>query len=120
MDEERSRSSLGRAVGLFLAGGVIGAGLALLYAPDSGEKTRQKVKEGADKALQKVKDLQKNWLDKIDDIVKDVTSKASQLVESGKNLADEKKKELLAAIDAGKKALEEERKKIEEKKATLQ
>lgn len=35
----------------FLAGAVIGAGLALLFAPQSGKKTRKKIKDFSDKAV---------------------------------------------------------------------
>ncbi|MBP7982197.1 MAG: YtxH domain-containing protein [Arenimonas sp.] len=33
-----------------LAGVAIGAGLGILFAPDSGEKTRRKIKDGIDEA----------------------------------------------------------------------
>ena len=35
----------------FLAGAAIGAGLALLFAPQSGKKTRKKITEFSDKAV---------------------------------------------------------------------
>ena len=116
MEEEKKEGSVGKSLVLFLAGGIIGAVLAILYAPDSGEKTRQKVKEGADKAWQKARELEKNCLDRVQGIVNDIKSKVTQLVEEGKTLAEDKKKELLAAIEAGKKALEEEKKRIEEQR----
>ncbi len=40
----------------FVAGMAIGAGLALLYAPQSGEETRKKIKDGYDKVSDDVKD----------------------------------------------------------------
>lgn len=120
MAEERQEGSLGKALTIFLAGGLIGAGLALLYAPDSGEKTRQKVKEGADRALQKARELEEKWLERLDGIVQDVKSKTARLIEDGRTLAEDKKRELLAAIEAGKKALEEERQKIEGERTSRQ
>ena len=44
------------------------------------------------------------------DEIKETTDK---IIEEGKELTKEKKVELLAAIEAGKKAMEEEREKIE-------
>ena len=120
MSEEKQEGSFGKVMTVFLAGGLIGAGLALLYAPESGDKTRQKVKEGTDKALQIAKELQEKWLERLDGIVQDVKTKSSQLIEDGKTLAEDKKRELLAAVEAGKKALEEERKKIEGEKTSRQ
>ena len=37
----------------FLTGAMIGAGLALLYAPQTGEETRKKIKETATRLLMK-------------------------------------------------------------------
>jgi gas vesicle protein len=41
MIEERDEREGARSLLVFLAGGLIGAGISLLYAPLSGEKTRQ-------------------------------------------------------------------------------
>ncbi|MCF0166112.1 MAG: YtxH domain-containing protein [Bacteroidales bacterium] len=39
----------------FLSGALVGAAAAILYAPQSGEKTRQQLSEGIDKEYQKIK-----------------------------------------------------------------
>ncbi len=44
-------------VGLFLAGGLVGAGIALLYAPHSGEQTRKLVVERANQVWGQAQDL---------------------------------------------------------------
>ncbi len=44
-------------LGLFLAGGLVGAGIALLYAPRSGAETRQLVAEQANAAWGQAQDL---------------------------------------------------------------
>ena len=44
-------------VGLFLAGGLVGAGIALLYAPRSGEQTRKLVAERANQVWGQAQDL---------------------------------------------------------------
>ena len=40
----------------FLTGAAIGAGLALLFAPQSGEETRKKIKEMGEKVADEVKE----------------------------------------------------------------
>ena len=46
----------------FLLGGAIGAGIALLYAPASGEETRRRIREGAEKArVRTKKDMTPLW-----------------------------------------------------------
>lgn len=87
------RSRIGGTALAFLVGGVVGAGIALLYAPYSGAETRRKMKDGLGDAT--------DWArDKYDDArqtVADTTGKVRQMV-------DEKKEDLKAAVDAGKEA----------------
>lgn len=47
----------GGGVGIFVLGVVIGAGLALLYAPQSGAETRKSVARGVKRARRKARDL---------------------------------------------------------------
>ncbi|MCE5195442.1 MAG: YtxH domain-containing protein [Nitrospiraceae bacterium] len=74
----------------FLLGGIVGAGAALLLAPQSGRETRQKIREFADEIKDKVGDS----------------------VEKGKDFFEERKTVLSAAIEAGQKAYENEKKKF--------
>lgn len=66
-----------------LLGGLLGAGISLLYAPQSGEKTRKQLKEKADEAkvkghLAKKEAMEKAGLlkDKIDEGVDDARDRA--------------------------------------------
>lgn len=49
-----------RIVGAALAGGVIGAGLGMLFAPDSGKNTRSKIANGAKDMVNNVKNKVKD------------------------------------------------------------
>ncbi len=84
----------------FLLGGVVGAGLALLFAPQSGRETRQKIK-----------DLTDDVRDKSAEYVNQAKEKATSLVEEGKDFYEEKKSILKSAVDAGKEAYEKEKEK---------
>jgi len=85
----------------FLLGGVVGAGLALLFAPQSGRETRQKIKDMTDDVK-----------DKTTEYVKQAKEKAASLVEDGKGYYDEKKSILKSAVEAGKEAYEKEKEKF--------
>lgn len=85
----------------FLLGGVVGAGLALLVAPQSGEATRRKIKELAD-------DIK----DKTNEYINETRDKVSSVADEGKGYYDEKKTLIKAAIDAGKDAYEKEKEKF--------
>ena len=75
----------------FLLGGVVGAGLALLLAPQSGSETRKKILELAE-------DVKEKTTGYVDQAKETVTS----YVDKGKDLYEEKKSLVTSAIDAGK------------------
>jgi len=70
----------------FILGGIIGAGIALLTAPRSGEETRKKIKEFSDELFEK----------------------ARQTLESGKEFVTDKKSAIKSALEAAKEAYEKE------------
>ncbi len=85
----------------FLLGGVVGAGLALLLAPQSGEETRRKIRELADD----VKDKATGYVDK-------TKEKISSYAADGKDFYEQKKSLVKSAIDAGKEAYEKEKERL--------
>ncbi len=73
----------------FLVGGVVGAGLALLFAPKPGRETREDIKRFANTAKDKV----------------------SVAIDKSKELYDESKVAIADAIEAGKTAYVQEKEK---------
>ena len=110
MAEERDGS---RSLLIFLAGGLIGAGLSVLYTPMTGEKTRQYLRIQTKKAKKKARHLSEGFREEVDDLIEGIKEITDKVIEEGIELTREKKAELLAAIEAGKKAMEEEKKRIE-------
>lgn len=89
--------SAGSVLLSFLLGGMVGAGLALLLAPQSGEETRKKIKEFTDDVR-----------DKAEDYVTQAKEGVNATVERGKHFVDEKKSVIAAAVEAGKEAYQRE------------
>lgn len=88
---ERNRA--GSTVLTFLIGGIVGAGIALLYAPNSGTDTRRKLKEGLEDAG--------DWTrDKYNDAKYRVSETAGRV----RQMAVDKKEDFHAAVEAGKEA----------------
>ncbi|NTU42769.1 MAG: YtxH domain-containing protein [Nitrospirales bacterium] len=81
----------------FLLGGMVGAGLTLLVAPQSGQETRRRIREFADDARERANDY-----------VSQAKGRVISTVEKGKDLIDEKKTAVTAAFEAGKEAYEKE------------
>ena len=88
---EECRYSLGSVLLAVGFGGIVGAGFALLLAPQSGRETRLRIRELADDASVKAKYY-----------AGEVKGKISTGVDKGKEYYREKKSNITAAIDAGK------------------
>lgn len=75
MGSGRNAYSVGTVVLSFFIGTVIGAGVALLVAPEEGEKTRRKIG-----------DLAEDVREKAEDSFEEVTDTVTTLLEKGKGL----------------------------------
>lgn len=100
MSEERGYSA-GSVILAFVLGGIVGAGVALLTAPQSGRETREKIKELADETRKKAGEYAGH-----------VKESLSSAAESSKHFVDEKKTLISSAIDAGKEAYHKEKEKL--------
>jgi gas vesicle protein len=96
MRHHKCKCSEGAFVAGALLGGLIGAGAALLFAPQSGEKTRKQIKGEADKLKLKAKLAQleaqekmNEVKDNVEDAVSDVKNKAQT---AAKNIGNDLKK----------------------------
>ena len=98
MAAEDNGYSAGAVAFAFLAGAVIGAGAALLLAPQTGEETRNLLKRYA-------KEAEKDVLEK----AKEAKATMETAIEQGKHFLNEKKTVLTAAFEAGKEAMKKER-----------
>ena len=93
--------SLG-AVGLaFVTGGLAGAAVALLLAPQSGRESREQVRGYARRAEEHVHEL----ADKATDLM-------DQAVDKGHEFVQEKKMVLAEAVEAGRTAMQRERERL--------
>ena len=98
---EENGFSTGSVLMSFILGGIVGAGIALLFAPKSGSDTRQMIKEFAGD----VKDRAHHYVD-------DVKEKVTSGIDKGKGLYQEKKSMISSAFDAGKEAYVREKEKM--------
>ncbi|MEW6518088.1 MAG: YtxH domain-containing protein [Thermodesulfobacteriota bacterium] len=114
--------SAGIAVISFLAGTVIGAGIALLVAPRTGEETREilkgyghDLKEKGGRIPAHIKDSAEHAIDRGKEMIeqgRQMISRGTEMVSHGKEYLDEKKQTLSAAIEAGKEAMKQEKEKL--------
>ena len=94
-------SGSGEKALFFALGAFMGATVALLIAPRSGEETRRfiadKAREGADYVSNRGKDL---------------AGKTSSYIDRGKDVMQQQRDQLSAALQAGKQAYREEKEKV--------
>ncbi len=98
-------------VGAFLLGALLGAGVALLFAPRSGEETQRELKERVtrlrDVAGQRVKDAQQRIEERFEHTRGEVMNRVDSIreaVESGRRAANEARGELEGRIERTKAA----------------
>ena len=107
--EEKS----GGGVASFLLGAAIGAGIALLLAPQSGEETRRDIKRKAGQ----MKEAAREAAGDLSDTVVDRYSKAKRTVgttlDSARQAIDIKKHQATEAIRAGREAAAQARQELE-------
>ena len=95
MNDERCCSSSGGILLAFLAGGLVGAGLALLYAPVSGREARERIGGLAGDLRKKSEE----W-----------TGEVKQKVEG---FIEEERSVIKSAYDAGREAMAKEKARFE-------
>ncbi len=110
MADNDSSSSLG----WFLAGLGIGALAGVLYAPKSGQETREDLaaqardaKEKADQYVAQGKDQLNEYVDKGREFYDKGRTQWSQYVDKGKDFVQEQQSKVASAVDAGKQAYQE-------------
>ena len=77
-----SENTGGKMFFSFLTGAVVGAGLALLFAPQSGKETRKQIKDFSEKLGSEVKDSVEKISEKAKDLIegtKDTFKKKSRI-----------------------------------------
>lgn len=109
---ENNNNKMAAAALMLVAGGIIGAGLALLYAPQSGEKTRRDLCRSARKVKTRADEAVEDLADNITDLVDSIGDKTDDLLERGKEVAVGARKDLIKLIEEGASKLEKFRTKL--------
>lgn len=95
-----------------VVGGLLGAGIALLLAPQAGKKARKYLACCAKSVGGKANEAATDFTETLSDFVETAGARAAEIFEEGADLTQETKKALLAALEKGQEKLEEQRKKL--------
>jgi len=138
LDDDRviiERHNGGSSMSALLAGIAIGAGLALLFAPHSGEETRQLIRRKARRARRLAGDYagdvrERAYVirDRASDLVSETRERGREMIDDARERIEdrvdetrrslrEKKSELRRAVDEGRSVAREARKEFERRLA---
>ena len=97
----------------FIAGTLLGAGVALLFAPQSGRQTRRDIRQFAEKTGNKVEAAQLELRHSIENTLGDISEKLQEGLACGIDWTDSKIADLQGALEAARKSLAGEAEKIQ-------
>jgi gas vesicle protein len=112
-DDRHGGSDVSTRLTYLLIGGSIGAILALLFAPKSGTELRGDIADVTRKGIDKSREAASYVGSKAGDVYGTVRDKAGDLVGGARDVASQKRGQVSAAIDAGKRAYAEEKRRTE-------
>ena len=96
-----------------LAGALLGAGIALLFAPQSGRKTRREIRHFAEKVGNKAETARLELQHSVENIIGDAEEKLRDGLASGMDWTDGKIADLRRALDTARKSIAGEIEKIQ-------
>jgi gas vesicle protein len=104
-------------VALFVVGGVVGAALAFILAPQSGKKTRRDIVRLGKRAKLESEKIQLEMTHAINDLVDDVSERVQDGLERGREWTDRTTQGVLTALNTGKEYIQKEIEKVLHAKA---
>ncbi len=104
---------IANAATAFIVGTLLGAGVALLFAPQSGRKTRRDIRRFAEEAGNKAEAARLELQHSIDNIIADAEEKLKAGLASGMDWTDSKIVDLQRALESARKSIVEQIEKIQ-------
>lgn len=109
---DRGNTAAKVASGL-VAGTIIGAGVALLFTPQSGRTTRSDIRYYARRGRRKARRILEDFSDAVSDMVDALGENTMNVVEKGKDVVHEAQRGVLETIEEGQERLGKQRAKLE-------
>ncbi|MGH7264701.1 MAG: YtxH domain-containing protein [Candidatus Rokuibacteriota bacterium] len=119
-DDRRDDLNFLGALGLITVGAIIGAGVALLLAPKTGEETREILRDKGTDFARRAQERGSEFARRAHETVGEAQVRAQEYVGRGREVMEEKSAQLRAAFEAGRSAMREEISKIRGKDEPLE
>ena len=102
-------------VSAFVMGIAIGAGLALLFAPRTGEETRRELQRRARRVGDQAQDFVAEVSDTVTERFQVARANVESRIDSAKQAVDIKRRQVTNAVDAGRAAAQQARVELEQR-----
>lgn len=100
-------------VGSFLIGLAVGAGVALLFAPRSGEETRREIQRRAREVGDQAQDIVSDLTESVGNKFQQAKESVDERIDSARNAVELKRRQVSNAVDAGRAAAQQAREELE-------
>ncbi|HEX9484423.1 MAG TPA: YtxH domain-containing protein [Gemmatimonadaceae bacterium] len=104
-------------IGTLLVGLLIGAGVALLFAPKSGTETRRAIRRTAREAGDAVRTGVDEMTEKVGETLENARERVEEQIASARSAISAKKEQVSRAMDAGREAAQQARDDLERRLA---
>jgi gas vesicle protein len=118
MDEDERYVVIERSepgIGSFILGLAVGAGIALLFTPRSGEETRRDLQKRAKRVGDKAQDFVSEMTDSVSQTINSAKEKVENRIDSTRQAVELKKRQVSDAVDAGRAAAQQARVELEQR-----
>ena len=97
-----------RAAAFFAAGGLLGAGLTLLFAPQSGRRTRRDLRHMGEKALNRAESMRADVLHSVENWMEEFSETLKDAVSQGREWSEATRLQARQGLEFGKQYIEKE------------
>lgn len=104
-------------IGTFVLGLAIGAGLALLFAPQSGEETRRGLQRSARRVRKAAEDAVGEATARVGDTFENARQRVEEKIDEARATIDVKREQVHRAVQAGREAAQQAREDLERRLA---
>ena len=102
-------------IGSFVLGLAVGAGLALLFAPKTGEETRRELQRRVRKVGDQAQDFVAEVTDSVSTRISEARENVGSRIDAAKDAVELKRRQVTNAVDAGRLAAQQARVELEQR-----
>jgi gas vesicle protein len=108
MSEDRDDLNFLGALGLLTVGAIIGAAVALLLTPKTGDETRELLREKGSDLARQARERGTEWARRAQETMGEAQTRAQEYLGRGREAVEDTSAQLKAAFEAGRGAMREE------------